>query len=494
MYITNTQIIISKDNPYYEDITKYFTKITENSVKPLYELDEDNEEILIDRGLRFLLPESVVSNLTDISSHDISIDVKEDPEFYRNILDNIELRDDQIMTVMKCLYHKRGICQLPTGSGKTICIAAIIKYYYLMLGYYPPTLIFEPTDYLVEDMVNRFNSYGIPATKYKDHRKRVEGVTISHPLSLYNDLKNDDLFDEVKIFIGDEFHHQSCNTWYTIYHSLDNVEVSLGFSASIIDNSKLPINSLSSLSYEESVIIGCTGSIIINMPVSYYIEKGILATPVLFRMDNPANEWVYDDRNWNLLRSKRLESDARTKVLCDVCTLFNIINYKILIITSTKKYAEKLALEFRKYHIEDKCVLSYGGGVYLKIKDGKIVSCDSDEDPKNKFKDGEFSIMIGTTHLLEGADVPNLDVICLPEIGKKARRLIQGVGRSLRVTKHGHYAYIIDFNDYMCGVLNYQSNLRMSMFKELLGVDQKNIFDKCKLSDVKQIVKLLENY
>lgn len=494
MYVTNTQIIISEDNPYYEDILKYFVKIVEDEVKPLYELDEDSGEILIDKGLRFLLPKSVFTDVEDISSHDIDITIKEDPEFYRNILDGITLRDDQIMTVMKCLYHKRGVCQLPTGSGKTICIAAILKYYYLMLGYYPSTLIFEPTDYLVEDMISRFNSYGIPATKYKDHRKKVEGVTVSHPLSLYNDLKDEDLFDEVKIFIGDEFHHQSCNTWYSIYHNLENVEVCIGFSASIIDNNKFPITSLSNLEYEEAVIIGCTGSIIVNIPISFYIEKGILATPVLLRMSNAANEWVYDDRNWNQLRSKKLESNARTKIICDVCTLFNIINFKVLIITGTKKYAEKLVYEFKKYHIADKCILSYGGGVYLKMdKDGQLINC-KDEDPKNKFKEGEYNIMIGTTHLLEGADVPNLDVICLPEIGKKARRLIQGVGRSLRVTKHGHYAYIIDFDDYMNGVLSHQSNLRMSMFKELIGVSSENIFDHCKLSDVKEIVRKLENY
>ena len=492
MLITNTNIVVDKDSRYYNNILKYFVKIEEDVVKKLYTINDD-EDLILDRGFRFLLPKDLIDQCDDETTHDIDVDVKEDPEFYRNILDGITLRDDQIITVMKCLYHKRGLCQLPTGSGKTICIAAILKYYYMMLGYYPNTLIFEPTNYLVEDMISRFNSYGIPATKYKDHRNEITGVTISHPLSLYNDLmKDEDIFSEVKIFIGDEFHHQSCDTWYTIYNSLKGVEVALGFSASIIDVNKLPIMSLSKLTYNESVIIGCTGNIIMNILPSFYIEKGILARPVVIRMSNPASEWVFDDRDWNQLRREKLESKFRTKILCDVSTLFNIINYKVLILVSTKSYAKSIMESFRSYGMQDKCVCSFGGGVYLKMDDsGELIDC-KDEDPKEKFNSGEFNIMIGTTHLYEGADIPDLDVIILAEVGRQPRKLIQGVGRSLRKSKHGHYAYIIDFTDHNNGVLQYHSKLRMGMYKELIGVNNKDIYDYCTLSKLKNIIHDIE--
>lgn len=874
MIIDNMNIVIDKTDPYYEDAKKYFYKVVDEEIRPLYRIDEDEEVLIINRGLKFLLPKSMLNDVEDYTTNDIDIDVKQDPEFYRNILDGITLRDDQILAVMKCLTHKRGICQLPTGCfvadtpvmtllgksksikslvddynngiknyvysctedgtivpgevisgqltkyvnklyeltldngevirctpdhpfmlrdgsykhaedllmtdslmpitvyrkdvdtisdelyytghphlherlfikhpnsnglqlvhtmvtrnyypdvayesgksvhhidhnpdnnypenllvmntldhdelhlsegrntrwngpnneyyrelerqrlsnrnknnwknndyrkrmskiisknsknskmvnelnynsdfqfstrkgkvlsyinymitkfgkdnitidnfeelsyslteyrqhvrldgiakvydcstphpkgrrynginynklrelwdlildeaslynhkiikvevveleepipvydievkdyhnfavgsnksgvfvhncGKTIIIAAIIKYYGMMLGYYPTTLIFEPTNYLVNEMIERFNSYGIPATKYSDHRQSIEGVTISHPMSLYNDLqKDDELFSEVKIFIGDEIHHQSCNTWSTIYNSLNSIEVSLGFSASIIDQSKIPVVRLSDLTYEEAVIFGCTGNIIMNLPTSYFIKIGVLATPVLFRMSNAASEWVYDDRNWHQLMQKKLESNTRTKIVCDCTTLFNILDFKTLIIVSTKRYAEKIIRKLDEYHIKDKCVLSYGSGVYLKLNDNnELVDC-RDEDPKSKFSSGELNIMIATTHLLEGVDVPNLDVVILPQIGKKDRRIIQGIGRALRKTKHGHYAYIIDFDDYMSGVLKYQSDTRMKMYKEVIGIKECDIYDHFSLSSMKQVVKRLEN-
>lgn len=492
MIINNTNLIIDKHDKFYNDILHYFIKIEDNLVKELYYINED-EDIVIDKGLRFLLPKELFENCEDVSSREIDVDAKNDPEFYRNLLDNIVLRDDQILTVIKAVKNKRGLFQLPTGSGKTICIAAILKYYYKMLGYYPNTLIFEPTNYLVDDMVNRFTDYGIPVSKYKDHRNKIDGVVISHPMSLYNDLKDESsVFEEVKIFIGDEFHHQSCETWYSIYNSLVNVEVCLGFSASIISRSKLPITDISKLTYNEAVIIGCTGNIVMDVPVSYYIEKGILAKPVLFRMSNPANEFVYDDKNWHLLREKKLESPNRTKIICKIATMLSLIKYKVLILTSTKNHANNLMKLFNEYGIGNKCVCSFGGGIYLKLdENGNLVDCRN-ENPKEKFDSGDFNIMIGTTHLYEGADIPNLDAVILASVGRKARKLIQGVGRSLRKSKTGKYAYIFDFDDYQNGILKMHSELRMNMYREIIGIDNSYIYDHCTFDRFKEYFKLLE--
>lgn len=494
MVIDNTRIVVDTTCKYYNDILTYFVKIEDDIIKKLYEVD-DQGNIIIDRGLRFLLPKDLIDQCDDISDHDIDVLVESDPEFYRNILDGITLRDDQILAVMKSLYHKRGLCQLPTGSGKTICIAAILKYYYIKLGYYPDTVIFEPTNYLVNDMISRFSEYGIPVTVYKDNRTKISGVVVTHPISMYNDIKIDNsIFDNVKIFIGDEFHHQSCETWYTIYNNMRGLEVSLGFSASMIGKEKLPIVDLSKLTYDELVIIGCTGALLINFDPSYYIEKGILAKPVLFRMNNPASEFVYNDKNWHNLRKSRLESDNRTKLICGVTTTFNIINYKVLILVSTKSYAETIMKELVKYGVSDKCICSFGGGKYLRLnKDNEIEDCSND-NPKEKFSTGEYNIMIGTSHLYEGADIPNLDAVILASVGKQVRRLIQGVGRSLRKSKTGKYAYIIDFTDHLCSVLKYHSDLRLSLYVNTIGVDQSNVFDYCTITSFKETLRRLENF
>lgn len=490
MIINNTRIIIDKSCKQYQDILTYFVKIEDDVVHHLYELDDDSN-IMIDRGLKFLLPDELTKNLRDDSTNDISIEVESDPEYYRNILDGITLRDDQIVTVMKALYHKRGLCQLPTGSGKTICIAAILKYYNKKLGYYPDTIIFEPTNYLVNDMMSRFNEYGIPVSQYREDRFSVEGVVVTHPMSLYNDVQKDkDAFGNIKIFIGDEFHHQPCTTWYSIYNALTGLEVSLGFSASIIHKSKLPIYNLSKLTYEESVIIGCTGPIIINIDPSYYINKGILAKPVLFRMYNPAGEFVYNDRNWNHIRRDRLESDYRNNIICQVVSRFSEMGYKSLILVSTKSHAKSIATKLVDYGTSEKCICSFGGGVYLKLVGDEFESCD---DAKNKFDSGHYNIMIGTSHLYEGVDIPNLDSVVLASVGKQPRKLIQGVGRSLRKTKTGNYAYIIDFTDHNCRVLSRHSELRLTYYLDIIGVDSSDIYSNCNFDEFKNILNKLED-
>lgn len=76
---------------------------------------------------------------------------------------------------------------------------------------------------------------------------------------------------------------------------------------------------------------------------------------------------------------------------------------------------------------------------------------------------------------MNGIDIPSLDVIILPAIGKSERIQIQSCGRALRTSKTGNMAYIVDFNDFRDGVLNSQFNKRLSRYINIIGVKKEDI-------------------
>ena len=70
---------------------------------------------------------------------------------------------------------------------------------------------------------------------------------------------------------------------------------------------------------------------------------------------------------------------------------------------------------------------------------------------------------------------------------------MQGIGRALRKTKSGKYAYLVDFTDHEDVVLSKHSKLRMTRYKELIGVPDNMTFDFVETKDLDRIFSSLED-
>ena len=76
---------------------------------------------------------------------------------------NIKPRDYQYKAVYEAIKYNRKLLLSPTGSGKSLMIYAIVRYYAATAK---KILIVVPTTSLVEQMVNDFISYGWNATAH----------------------------------------------------------------------------------------------------------------------------------------------------------------------------------------------------------------------------------------------------------------------------------------------------------------------------------------
>lgn len=94
-------------------------------------------------------------------------------------------------------YH--ALEMLPTGSGKSLIIANIVK------ELQAPTLVFQPTKEILEQNYDKYLSYGYPASIYSASmgQKQVSDITFATVKSAIN---NADLFKHFKYLLIDECH------------------------------------------------------------------------------------------------------------------------------------------------------------------------------------------------------------------------------------------------------------------------------------------------
>lgn len=499
--VYNNYLKVSRNDLLFKKLRRYLQVVEDSygdkepDIIDLFQLDDYGDMIILP-GLDGFIPKSeerVDKRIKELPEPTVDIPFEE----LAVMSDKIMLRDDQIIAVKKATYLKNGILQLPTGIGKSEIIAGFLKVINFLVGHDIPTVILEPTTRLVEGTVERLNSYGIQAKNYSDCRGEIDGIIITHPSSLMNDLdKNSHLLNEIKIFIADECQHLRAQQWSRTVASLPKVEYRLGLSALVVDPNKLPITDIHKLDYEEIMAIGGTGNILMDMKASYYIQKGVLATPILFRLLHSADEWVRKDLDWTQVRKYRLESDKRTDKVAKVSAYLSNSGYKTLILVGTKKHAYKMMKMINDYGAGDICRCTFGGNKYYRWDEDKDkeVNCNKEEDTYDMYEKGKLRIFIGTSHIYEGADIPNLDVIIPASIGKKDRRVIQGIGRALRRSKKSKYGYafIVDFTDNNCKVLSKQSRERLKIYTQNLGITNDRIYNGISFEVFKKIFHDIE--
>ena len=467
----------------------------------LYASTNDGHTLVTNPGYALYMNPEYLDDLRTTNLKVPIDDIINDQEFIRTILDGITLRDDQVVTVSKMMINRSGICQLATGSGKTEIACAFFKYLSYKIGRYPNAIILVPTIDLVKQTISRYNKYGVDVSHYMTDRT-ISGIKITHPIGLVNDLKVDnECLSDLEVIVCDEGHHLSAETWKSILDHSKNSEYRLALSASIIDYDRVTCNNLNELSYNEILIVGATGRLLVNYPTSYYISKGILATPVVFRMDNKASEQLKGKRSrhsiytgrpdYQLIIKNRLQSPDRAYIA--VRSLVPLLNAgrKALVMVGTKDQAYLIMDELARQGLAHTAVILFGGNTrYVYDSTNGIVS--TSDDVMHEFSRGKYQVIIGTSVLYEGTDLPNVDVVLLYAVGKQSRVVIQTIGRGLRSTKTGRYAYIIDFTDHECGVLRSHSHKRREMYLEVIGVQQQFIYDKITPETEELIFKSLE--
>jgi superfamily II DNA or RNA helicase len=149
-------------------------------------------------------------------------------------ISNIKARDYQYYTVYLALKYHRGLFLSPTGSGKSLMIYSLVRYYQ---NEGKKTLIIVPTTSLVEQMTKDFNDYGWNADEYihkiysGKEKNSDKPVIVTTWQSIYKFPKR--YFDDIDCVIGDEAHLFKSKSLTGIMEKLHNAKYRFGFTGTL---------------------------------------------------------------------------------------------------------------------------------------------------------------------------------------------------------------------------------------------------------------------
>ena len=370
------------------------------------------------------------------------------PQGVKHFMDkvcNIKPRIYQYKAVYEALKNNRKLLLSPTGSGKSLMIYSIVRYYTATAK---KILIIVPTTSLVEQMVNDFISYGWNAEDFihkiyggKD-KNTDKNIIISTWQSIYKFPKR--YFDDIDCVIGDEAHLFKSKSLTGIMTKLHNAKYRFGFTGTL-DGSKT----------HKWVLEGLFGSCDQVTKTDDLIKSGYLSKfriKVLLCKHPPQHFETYHDeidylvehrgRN-NLIKNLVRDLDGNTLVL------FNYI----------EKHGEPLYNLINSNVKENRKVFFVHGGTEVEDREEVRLITEQENDAIIVASYGTFST---------GINIKRLHNIIFASPSKSRIRNLQSIGRVLRKGEGKDIATLYDIADDIGGQ-NYtikHLNERVNIYNE----------------------------
>ena len=362
-------------------------------------------------------------------------------EFVENILkptvdgNYIKPHNHQIDAINHAINHERCLLLSATGSGKSLIIYALVRYYLSILPKDSKILIIVPTTNLVSQMFSDFADYSSKSDwsmkKYcykifqgadKNTNKRV---VISTWQSLYN--QPGEYFSQYNAVFGDEAHLYKAKSLTGIMEHLRACPYRIGTTGTL-DNSKT----------HKLVTEGLFGRVYNVASAKDLMNKNILSS---LHIECITLNYSDDDKN----ETKRMKYHDEIKWL----TKSKKRNDFIINLTKTLKRNTLVLFNY---------VESHGKPLYNAIYDqNKDKSCflihggtdvEMREYIRNKFDKEENAILVASYGTCStGINLKNIHNIIFASPSKSVIRVLQSIGRGLRKSDSKEEVKLYDISD-----------------------------------------------
>jgi len=347
---------------------------------------------------------------------------------------NRQLRDYQEEAVIECLRKKSGVVVLPTSAGKTLVIATLCKSIQEQVQN-KKALVLVPDIQLVQQTYGDFLDYGIPETEItkwtgSNTPDFSKNIIIANSQILLSKKQDIDALNDIGLLIIDEVH--KCKQGNSIVKILKKIPAKYRY--------------------------GFTGT----LPVDQIDRWGLCGE---------LGDTVYTKKSIEL-REQKYITQVNVGVIClnhktqPVFTQASITN-------PTAEYEEEIQFlqvnEFRNdviYKLVSKMEknalimvdrINHGEVLLEKIKDmpGKqvffvqgSVEIEEREKIRSIMENNDDVICIAISKIFStGINIRNLHYVVFASIGKAKNKIIQSIGRSLRLHESKKSAYILDIAD-----------------------------------------------
>lgn len=412
---------------------------------------------LIDHVYNFLIKNNynvkVTDNREDLNFESLDI---------LNKLNELSLvpREHQINATNLIPENSNGIIRAATGSGKTLITAMITA------KLNKPTTIFVIGLDLLDQFHNLYSSIFDEKIGYIGNGvcdiQRINIASIWSVGSALNCKKitNDDEIKKIKdknvkkdqilkmlkqseVFILDECHVVTCDTIKEIYKVI-NPSVLLGMSGTPFRDDGTDLLAKSIL-----------GEKIIDIGASELIEKKLLVQPVIKFFDVPKKFIPGNPTYAESYKEYIVDNDVRNKLIVKQTQSLIDKGYTPLVLFKQIRHGDILAELFEEADIN------------FQLLSGKD-SLDFRNEVKENVQNGKTRVILSSTILDIGFDLPKLNALVLCGGGKSSIKTLQRVGRVIRTYPGKNIAAVVDFHD-DCKYLKGHSQYRLKTYKKEKG-------------------------
>ena len=358
---------------------------------------------------------------------------------------SIKVRDYQIQAFSHAVGNDRALILSPTASGKSLIIYSLVRYYH-MSGL--KTLILVPTTSLVEQMYSDFEDYGWSSGTYcqkvyQGYTTKIEkDVVISTWQSLYKMPKK--YFEQFDCVIGDEAHMFKAKSLTGIMTKLHRCKYRFGFTGT-----------LDGTQTHRLVLEGLFGPVEKITSTKKLMENKSLANLkikcIVLKHPNVREKFSYaEELDYIVTNEKRID-------FC--CNLLRHLNGNTLCLF---QLVEKHGKVLYDRIGEDNAFFVYGA-----------TSAEQREEIRSIVDKSKNSITIASYGTFStGINIRNINNIVLASPSKSKIRVLQSIGRGLRISSGKDSVLIFDIADDLG-----KDNYTLRHFTERLNIYNSEQFD-----------------
>lgn len=266
--------------------------------------------------------------------------------------------------------------------------------------------------------------------------------------------KTIDVLGKFELVIMEEAHEASGNSYYEIMRHCKNAHYRLALTATPFMKDDEESNMR---------LMASSGPIAIKVSEETLIDRGILAQPhfkFIELRNKPAKLLRYTA--WqSAYRIGVVENEFRNAAIVSECVRFADYGLTSMVLIQQTAHGTLLAAKLTAAGLRVEFIQGEDDQVGRKAALRRLAA-------------GEIDVLIGTTILDVGVDVPAIGHVCLAGGGKAEVALRQRIGRGLREKKNGlpNVCFVTDFADAFNDYLKAHALQRQAIIKETPGFDR----------------------
>ena len=346
-------------------------------------------------------------------------------------------REYQVAAFTKAIRYKRLLILSPTASGKSYIIYCILRYL-LDQKQMKRGLIVVPTISLVEQMYSDFADYsqGNNWDVTKHCQKIYQGadkliskiITISTWQSIY-DMDKKDFFSQFDFVIGDEAHNFKARSLTTIMSKLTNAQYRIGTTGTLDD-----------MQVHKLTIEGYFGPAMKAVTTKKLMDDGHIAELKIKCIVLKHPEKACQELQFNKDYMKEMDfltgNSSRNKFLTNLALSLN--GNTLMLFQFVKKHGDVLHEMFKNKIPKGRKLFYIWGGTDIEAREAVRAIVEKESNAIIIASYGVFST---------GVNIRNLHNIIFASPSKSKIRVLQSIGRGLRMTDSKKSATLYDISD-----------------------------------------------